>query len=83
MIIKSPKKTEKSLRGIEKDNTIQFEVSGNATKKQVKDEIEKLLNVKVHSVRTKIGPDGKKHAFVRLEKGSNADEVATKLKMIT
>ncbi|MEM2909361.1 MAG: 50S ribosomal protein L23 [Candidatus Bilamarchaeaceae archaeon] len=83
MIIKSPVKTEKSLAAIEKENTIRFDVSENATKKEIATEVERIFGVKVRSVRTLIGPDGKKQAFVRLEKGFAADEIAAKLKMIT
>jgi len=83
MIIKSPTRTEKSLQTIEKDNTIRFVVDNNATKDDIKNEVEKIFNVKVADVRTLIGQKGKKHAFVKLDKKFSADEVAAKLKMIT
>lgn len=83
MILKSPAKTEKSLRGIEKDNTMKFEVALAATRNTVKAEVEKVFSVKVAAVRTYIGPNGKKHAFVRFAKGVSADEIAAKLKMLT
>jgi len=82
MILEYPTKTEKSLQIIEKENTIRFLVSGKATKKEIKQEFEKIFGVKVNSVRTMIAPDGKKHAFVKLAKGFKADEIAAKLKMI-
>ncbi len=83
MIIKSPTRTEKSLQIIEKENTIRFVVDNNATKDEIKNEVERIFKVKVTNVRTMIGQKGKKHAFVKLDKKFNADEVATKLKMIT
>jgi large subunit ribosomal protein L23 len=82
MILESPAKTEKSLQIIEKENTIRFFVSGEATKKEIKQEVEKLFGVKVASVRTMIDANGKKHAFVKFSKGVSADEIAAKLKMI-
>ncbi len=82
MILESPAKTEKSLQLIEKSNTIRFFVSSKATKKEIKEEVEKLFGVKVAGVRTTIDPAGKKQAFVKLEKGFKADEIAAKLKMI-
>ncbi len=82
MIILSPIKTEKAIGLIEYQNTLTFEVAMSATKKAVKDETEKLFGVKVANVRTFITSEGKKHACIRLDKGSKADEVATKLKMI-
>lgn len=82
MILIAPIKTEKAIAKIEYENTLTFQVDNSATKKSVKDEMEKLFNVKVSSVRTFIAPTGKKHALVRLSKEFKADDVATKLKMI-
>jgi len=82
MILISPIKTEKAISKIEYENTLTFEVGLKATKKDVWNEVEKLFGVKVASVRTFITRQGKKRALVRLDKGSKADDVATKLKMI-
>jgi len=82
MILLSPIKTEKSIGRIEVDNSLRFEVAYGATKKQVKDEVERLFGVKVVSVKTLVTPKGKKHAVVRLAKEFKADDVATKLKMV-
>lgn len=82
MILMEPVKTEKAISKIEYENTLTFIVALNSTKKQVKDEMERLFEVKVASVRTFVSASGKKHALVRLEKEFKADDVATKLKMI-
>lgn len=82
MIIIAPVKTEKAISKIEYENTLTFEVGRECTKKDISGEVEKLFGVKVASVRTFITSKGKKHAFVRLDKSSKADDVATKLKMI-
>ena len=82
MIIIAPVKTEKAISKIEYENTLTFEVGRESTKKEIALEIEKLFQVKVASVRTFITSKGKKHACVRLDKASKADDVATKLKMI-
>ncbi len=82
MILISPVKTEKSIGKIEFENSLRFEVALKATKKQIKDEVEKLFEVKVASVKTLITPEGKKHAVIRLTKEFKADNVATKLKMV-
>ncbi len=82
MILISPIKTEKSIGRIEIDNSLRFEVVYKATKKQIKEEVEKLFGVKVVSVKTLVTPKGKKHAVVRLAKEFKADDVATKLKMV-
>jgi large subunit ribosomal protein L23 len=82
MIIIAPVKTEKAISKIEYENTLTFEVGRESTKKDIAKEVEKLFAVKVASVRTFVTSRGKKHAFVRLDKASKADDVATKLKMI-
>lgn len=82
MIIIEPVKTEKAIGKIEYENTLTFHVETNSTKKQVKDEIEKLFEVKVASVRTFVTSKGQKHALVKLTKEFKADDIATKLKMI-
>jgi large subunit ribosomal protein L23 len=82
MILISPVKTEKAIGKIEYENTLTFIVQNSATKKEIKDEMEKLFAVKVAGVRTFMTPVGKKHALVKLEKAFKADDVAVKLKMI-
>jgi len=82
MILLAPVKTEKAIGKIEYENTLTFVVDMNATKKDIKGEVEKLFSVKVDSVKTFVTAKGKKHALVRLDKASKADDVATKLKMI-
>jgi len=82
MILIAPLKTEKAIGKIEYENTITFVVDNKATKKAVKQEVEKLFGVKVDGVQTFITATGKKHAMVRLAKGMKADDVAIKLKMI-
>ncbi len=83
MILIAPIKTEKSIEKIDSENSIRFLVALEATKKQIAEEVEKIFSVKVASVKTLITPDGKKHAIVRLTKEFKADDVVTKLKMIT
>lgn len=82
MIVIAPIKTEKVIGRIEIENSLRFLVAGSATKKQIKDEVEKLFGVKVVSVNTLVTSKGDKHAVVRLDKKFSADEVAAKLKMI-
>ena len=82
MILIAPVKTEKTIGRIEIENSLRFIVAVDATKKQIKDEVEKTFGVKVKSVNTLVTPEGKKHAVVRLMKEFRADDVATKLKMV-
>ena len=78
-MIRYPVATEKTMRMIEFDNTIVFVVDKNDNKKTIKDQVEKMFNVKVDDVRTLIDRKGKKRAYVKLSKESRAADVAAKL----
>jgi len=81
MVLLYPLTTEKAIGMIEKENKVIFIVDRKATKKEVADEFEKAYNVKVKRVNLLITPKGKKKAFITLQKGYSADEIATKLKI--
>lgn len=76
-----PISSEKTVRIIEIENTIVFEVDRRANKLEIKKEIEKIFNVKVESLRTYINKN-KKFAYVRLDKKNPAIDLATKLGMM-
>jgi ribosomal protein L23 len=78
-ILKHPLATEKGIRAIESENKLVFVVDSKATKSDVKEEIEKLLQVKVITVNLFNGPQGEKHAYVRFSNATPAIDVATKL----
>ncbi len=78
-MIRYPVATEKTMRMIEFENTLVFVVDRNDDKKKIKEEVEKMFNVKVEDVRTLIDRKGKKRAFVKLAKESRAADVAAKL----
>ena len=78
-IIISPYITEKTMKSLEKENKLVFIVNRKANKKQIKEAVEKLYDVKVSKVNTVITPKGEKKAFVRLSPEYRAEEIATKL----
>lgn len=82
MILVAPIKTEKAIGKIPSENALTFQVTLDATREDVKKDVENLFNVKVASVRTHITFKGRKHAIVKLTKEFKADDVAIKLKMI-
>lgn len=82
MLIIAPIRTEKAVAKMEFDNTITFAVAEAATKKGVKEEVEKMFGVKVDGVRVFNSPRSGKRAIVRLAKGSKTDDIAAKLKLI-
>ncbi len=79
MIIKHPVSTEKTIKLIETENKLVFVVDMHATKRQIKEEVERLFQAKVERVNTLITPDAKKRAIVRFKPESPAIDVATKL----
>ena len=81
-VLQYPVTNEKAIGLIELKNTLTFVVSTQATKPEIKQEVEKLFEVKVASVNTLITPQGLKRAFVRLKDGFKADDVAAKLKIV-
>lgn len=58
--------TEKSLRLAERENKITIIVPRNASKKEIRDYVEKTYNVKVEKVNTLITMTGEKKAYVKL-----------------
>ncbi|MFH1257588.1 MAG: 50S ribosomal protein L23 [Candidatus Micrarchaeota archaeon] len=74
--------TEKSVAGIEKENKLVFIVEKGATKKTVKEEVEKTFNEKVKDVRMINAFSGKKKAIVKFVRKNAAQDVASKLKLI-
>ncbi|MEM5820397.1 MAG: 50S ribosomal protein L23 [Candidatus Aenigmatarchaeota archaeon] len=81
-IIFYPYQTEKAIRLAQKENKLVFIVDRKANKKQIKEAIEKWLNVKVEKVNTLITRKGLKKAYVKLKKEYNANEILAKLGVI-
>ncbi|MFP3225457.1 MAG: 50S ribosomal protein L23 [Sulfolobaceae archaeon] len=79
MIIKEFLSTEKAIKLIEFQNTLVVIVDRNATKKDIKNEIEKTFNVKVRKVNTLITPQGEKKAYIKLNPEFKASDIAHKL----
>ncbi len=74
--------TEKAVSGIEKQNKITFVVQQDATKPEIKKEVEAEYGEKVKSVNTLNTIHGKKKAIVSFVKKGAATELAAKLKVI-
>ena len=78
-VIRHPFVTEKATYHIEDNNSLQFTVDINATKDQIKREIEELYDISVISVNTMITMKGKKKAIVTLEGDNTAGALASRL----
>lgn len=62
----------------ENNNRIEFIVRRESTKKQIREAVEQMFDVKVVKVNTRITITGK-HASVRLAEGYDAEDAALKL----
>lgn len=71
--------TEKAYHLAEKYNCLIFRVQRNINKKQIKELIEKLYNVKVVKVNTLIDREGYKRAYVKLSIEYNALDILDRL----
>ncbi|KAK7021807.1 60S ribosomal protein L25 [Paramarasmius palmivorus] len=81
-VIEAPLNTESAMKKIEEHNTLVFLVDKKSNKRQIKDAVAKLWDVKVGKVNTLIRPDGKKKAYVRLTADHDALDVANKIGFI-
>lgn len=79
MIIKYPLSTEKSIRLMEAENKLIFIVDKNATKSQIKKDLEKLYDVKIIRINTAIDSKNKKKAYVTFAQDTPAIDFATQL----
>lgn len=81
-VLQHPSMTEKSIRFIESENKLVFIVNRTASKPDIKRAIETAFNVKVDQIQTLLATDNHKKAYIKLVKGSNASDVATRLGII-
>jgi large subunit ribosomal protein L23 len=81
IILEKVKSSEKIVRQIEIDNVLVFIVDRSVSKKEIKEEVESLFDVKVAKVRTHILKN-KKHAFVKFKPEYPAIDIATRLGMM-
>lgn len=81
-IVQYPLTTESAMKKIEEFNTMVFIVDTRSNKKQVRDAVEKLYDIKCAKVNTLIRPDGAKKAFVKLQMDYDALDVANKIGII-
>ncbi len=77
-----PLVTEKAVDAIERENKLSFIVDKSATKKDIREEIEKEFKVKVDGVNSVNDMKGRKKAIVRINKEFKANDIAMKLGVI-
>ena len=81
-VLIQPISSDKNINKMEKQNTMTFQVSENASKGQIKTVFAKLFKVKVRKVNTLRTPDGRKKAFIRLQKDKDALNIASNIGLL-
>lgn len=81
-IVKFPLSTEKTVRLMEAENKLLFEVSNSATKKEIKDAVEKMFKTKVLKINVVVTPKHKKRAYIKFSPETPAIDIATDLGLI-
>lgn len=79
MVLRHPYVTEKAMMTLEKGNKLQFLVDLNATKKQIRQEIEKTFEQEVTGVSTVITMHGEKKAVISFANEKAAEEILSRL----
>ena len=77
-IIFHPYVTEKTMNFMEKNNALEFVVKREANKKIIKEAIEKMFEVKVKEVNTRITKTGK-HAIVIFMTEFKAEDIGMRI----
>ncbi len=77
-IIYHPYVTEKTMNFMDKNNALEFVVKRDANKKQIKEAIENMFEVKVKNVKTRITKNGK-HAIVRFMPEFKAEDIGMRI----
>ena len=81
-ILISPCTSERFYKKMEKENTIIFYVNQKANKQQIKDAFKEQFGTKPERVNTMNTVLGRKKAFIRLPKGTEASEIANKIGLL-
>lgn len=79
MVLKHPFVTEKAMMVLENQNKLQFLVRNEATKQQIRREIETTFEQKVTSVNTIMTSKGEKKAIVSFVNEKAAEEILSRL----
>ncbi|ELY76729.1 MULTISPECIES: 50S ribosomal protein L23 [Natrinema] len=78
-VIEHPLVTEKAMNDMDFENKLQFVVNTDATKPEIRDEVEERFEISVRNVNTQVTMKGKKKAIVRLSEEDDAQEVASRI----
>ncbi|WP_435333483.1 50S ribosomal protein L23 [Haloarchaeobius sp. TZWWS8] len=78
-VVKYPLVTEKAMNDMDFENKLQFVVDTDASKPEIREEVEEKFDVSVAKVNTQVTMKGQKKAIVRLSEDDDAQEVASRI----
>ena len=78
-LIEYPIVTEKAMNDMDFENKLQFVVRVEATKPEIREEVESRFDVEVTKVNTQVTMKGKKKAVLTLGPDDDAQEVASRI----
>jgi large subunit ribosomal protein L23 len=81
-ILMYPQLAEKSMNMVEIENKLVFIVNSKATRKDIKEAVEKNFDVKVIKVTTMITTKGEKKAIIKLHPDNSASDIASRMGML-
>ena len=79
MVLRHPYVTEKAMMTLEKENKLQFLVDKDATKQQIKREVEKTFEQEVKEISTVMTMHGEKKAIISFTNEKAAEEILSRL----
>jgi large subunit ribosomal protein L23 len=79
MTVRYPLVTEKTMDAMDFENALQFVVSTDATKPEIREDVENRYDVTVASVNTQVTPEGEKKATVALSEDDDAEDLAARI----
>jgi len=78
-VVEYPWVTEKAMNEMDFENKLQFIVSLDAAKPEIRDEIEDRYDVTIENINTQVTMNGNKKATVSLSDDDDAQDVASRI----
>jgi len=78
-ILQHPLVTEKAMNEMDFDNKLQFITNIDATKPEIREEVEQRYDVTVVKINSQVTPKGTKKATLTLSDDDDATEIASRI----
>jgi large subunit ribosomal protein L23 len=78
-VVKHPLVTEKAMNKMDFQNKLEFICDTDATKSQIREDVEERFEVSVTKVNTQVTMKGQKKATITLSEDDDAQEIASRI----